>query len=97
MQLGEGEFMITVNSNGTITVLDQNPSSGSTTSATQNQLNADMIDKCGKVDTFIRDKYWYYLRGAQTLYSSQTPTTKRYFCLNIYANIVGTFLFIGNW
>jgi len=37
------------------------------------------------------------LRNANAVHSSHTPTSQRYFCVNVYVNIVGTFLVIGNW
>jgi hypothetical protein len=88
--------LVTISDNGTISVVDSSQSGGSTTSG-QTALESDQIAKCNQVSDWIKNKYWYYLRDAQTIFSSHTPTTKRYFCLNIYANVVGTFLFIGNW
>lgn len=56
-----------------------------------------MNEKCGFVNTFITDKYWYYLRGAKVLHASHTPTSQRYYCVFVYVNIVGTFFVLGNY
>lgn len=56
-----------------------------------------MNEKCGFVNTFVTEKYWYYLRGAKVIHASHTPTSQRYYCVNVYVNIVGTFLVIGNY
>ena len=56
-----------------------------------------MDEKCGFVNTFVTEKYWYYLRGAKVIHASHTPTSQRYYCVNVYVNIVGTFLVIGNY
>lgn len=96
LQLGEGEFIVTINEDGTITVVgdydndEENP-------LPENNLEKDMEEKCGFTNTFITEKYWYYLRGAKVIHASHAPTSQRYYCVFVYVNIVGTFLVIGNY
>lgn len=56
-----------------------------------------MEEKFALVDTYVREKYWYYLKGAQNLHTSHTPTSERYYYISVYVNIVGTFMVIGNY
>ena len=56
-----------------------------------------MKEKCAFVNTFVNEKYWYYLKGAKVLHTSHAATTKNYYCVFAYVNIVGTFLVIGNY
>lgn len=56
-----------------------------------------MKEKCGFVNTFVSEKYWYYLRDAKVIHASHTPTSQRYYCVFAYVNIVGSFLVIGNY
>ena len=98
LQLGEGEFIVTINEDGTITVVgDVNSDENSNATPEKTDIEKDMEQKCGFTNTFITDKYWYYLRGAKVLHASHTPTSQRYYCVFVYVNIVGTFLVIGNY
>jgi hypothetical protein len=55
LQLGEGEFMVTINEDGTITVTGDNASSGEGGEGeAEFDMNADMDEKCGFVDSSIR-------------------------------------------
>ena len=56
---------------------------------------ADMKEKCGMADALNREKYWYYLKDAELLHSNHIPTSKQYYCVFVYVNIVGTFLSIS--
>ena len=95
LQLGEGEFIVTINEDGTITVIGDGSQGNQQPSTTD--IEKDMNEKCGFVNTFVTEKYWYYLRGAKVIHASHTPTSQRYYCVNVYVNIVGTFLVIGNY
>lgn len=98
LQLGEEEFQVTINDDGSISVVGGDSQEGENTNTnTGFDVEKDMNEKCGFVNTFITDKYWYYLRGASVLSASHTPTSQRYYCVFVYVNIVGTFLVIGNY
>jgi hypothetical protein len=92
LQLGEGEFIVTINDDGTISVVGKADSGEANT-----DIEKEMEIKCGFTNTFITEKYWYFLRGAKVLHASHTPTSQRYYCVFVYVNIVGTFLVIGNY
>ena len=49
------------------------------------------------VDKLLKTQYWFYLRGASTIYQANinTPATQLFF--TIYRNLVGTFLVITTW
>jgi hypothetical protein len=94
LQLGEGEYIVTINEDGTITVIGDDSAGNKPTTS---DIEKDMTEKCGFVSTFVTDKYWYYLKGAKIISASHTPTSQRYYCVNVYVNIVGTFLVIGNY
>jgi len=89
LQLGEGEFMVTINSDGTVTVVGEKRS--------KSDIEKDMDEKLGLFNTFVSQKYWYYLNGAKVINASHTLTSQRYYYVNIYINTVGTFLVIGNY
>ena len=59
---------------------------------TQEQLDA----KTAAIDIFVRERYWYYLRGASIVHKESLLTTQRVYSLLTYINIVGTFLVIGS-
>ena len=59
---------------------------------TQEELDA----KTAAIDAYVREKYWYYLRGAQIIHTESILTTQRVYSLITYINIVGTFLVIGS-
>lgn len=95
LQLGEGEFIVTINEDGTITVIGDS-TSGDDEKPTGFDIEKDMNEKCELVNTFNHEKYWYYLKDAKVLHASHTPTSQRYYCVFVYVNIVGTFFVIGN-
>jgi hypothetical protein len=97
LQLGEGEFIVTINEDGTITVIGDANEEETDLVPELTDIEKDMEEKCGFTNTFITDRYWYYLRGAKVLHASHTPTSQRYYCVFVYVNIVGTFLVIGNY
>lgn len=97
LQLGEGEFIVTINEDGTITVVGEAEEHNEENPLPEKNLEKDMEEKCGLTNTFITDKYWYYLRGAKVIHASHAPTSQRYYCVFVYVNIVGTFLVIGNY
>jgi hypothetical protein len=49
------------------------------------------------VDKNIQEKYWYYLNKAVLEHSSHVATSKRYYYVNIYVNLAGTFLVISEY
>ena len=59
---------------------------------TQEELDA----KTAAIDIFVRERYWYYLRGATIVHTETLLTTQRVYSLITYINIVGTFLVIGS-
>lgn len=48
------------------------------------------------IDEYIRENYWYYVRGAKLIHTEAIRTTKRVYAVLTYINIVGTFLVIGS-
>lgn len=46
------------------------------------------------MDQYVRDKYWYYLKGAAIIHKDSLQTTQRVYAVFTYINIVGTFLVI---
>lgn len=49
------------------------------------------------VDKYLRETYWYYLRGADIFYQANVNTKESFLYFIIYRNIVGTFLVITTW
>ena len=80
----DGNFKI----NGNVVNIQENEAK----TFTQEEIDG----KCSEIDTHVREKYWYYLRGAQIIHKESILTTQRVYCLITYINIVGTFLVIGS-
>ena len=57
---------------------------------------AELDAKTAAIDAFVRERYWYYLRGATIVHTETLLTTQRVYSLITYINIVGTFLVIGS-
>lgn len=49
------------------------------------------------VDKLLKNQYWFYLRGASTLYQANINTPSSQIFFTIYRNLVGTFLVITTW
>jgi len=56
-----------------------------------------LFDVWPVVDNLLKTEYWYYLRGANTLYEASVDSPAHYLYFTIYRNIVGTFLVITTW
>jgi hypothetical protein len=50
-----------------------------------------------KIDSLLKEKYWYYLRSASIVYQANINTVSEFMFFTIYRNIVGTFLVIASW
>ena len=95
LRLKHGEYLIEMDEDGNFRINGQlinvqGEEEGQT--FTPEELDA----KCAAIDTHVREKYWYYLRGAQIIHKETILTTQRVYCLLTYINIVGTFLVIGS-
>jgi len=55
-----------------------------------------LVEQCRGFSTVAHEKFWYYLDGAQVVYSSVGRTNERNYCLVTYLNHAGTFLAIGH-
>ena len=56
-----------------------------------------LFDVWPAIDSLLKTQYWYYLRGANTLYEASVDSPNRFLYFTIYRNIVGTFLVITTW
>lgn len=56
-----------------------------------------LFDVWPAVDSLLKTNYWYYLRGANTLYEASVDSPLKFLYFTIYRNIVGTFLVISTW
>ena len=98
--------MVVVNEDGTLTVtgdldlynsLHGNKNGNGENGESTFNITKDMQDKCGKVDAFNRETYWYYLDKAELTSQNHIPTSSQYWCVFVYVNHVGTFLSISHW
>lgn len=53
-------------------------------------------EKTYLIDTFLKKKYWFYLRDAINVHEGSILTSERVYTVFTYVNIVGTFLAIGS-
>ena len=49
------------------------------------------------VDLYLKNQYWYYIRGASTIYDSGIDSAQKYLYFTIYRNIAGTFMATSTW
>lgn len=56
-----------------------------------------LFDVWPSIDNLLKTQYWYYLRGANTLYEASVDSPTKFLYFTIYRNIVGTFLVITTW
>jgi len=56
-----------------------------------------LYDVWPAVESVHKTNYWYYLRGAGTLYEAGIDSPLKFLFFTIYRNIVGTFLVISTW
>lgn len=66
-----------------------------------NELNGDtkdmlLVKECKLFSNTIRNNFWYYISGADVVYSSVAKTTDKNYCMIIYVNLSGTFFVIGD-
>lgn len=94
LRLKHGEYLIEMDEDGNFRINGEliNVDGEGETEMTQEELDA----KTAAIDEYVREKYWYYLRGAQIVHTESILTTQRVYSLITYINIVGTFLVIGS-
>ena len=56
-----------------------------------------LFDVWPAIHSLLKTQYWYYLRGANTLYEASVDSPNKFLYFTIYRNIVGTFLVISTW
>jgi hypothetical protein len=56
-----------------------------------------LYDVWPSIDLLLKNQYWYYLRGANSLYEASVNSPTQFLFFTIYRNIVGTFLVITTW
>ena len=59
---------------------------------TESNVNA----KIACVDSYLKENYWYFLRGAALIFTENITTTKRVYSVLTYINITGTYVVIGS-
>ena len=94
LRLAHGEFLIEMDENGNFKV---NGKVVNTDDDKEDEPKIIDVDaKTKMVDEFVRERYWYYLRGAELIHVESIRTTERIYVVLTYVNIVGTFLVIGS-
>jgi hypothetical protein len=76
--------------------IDQNPLYPTPVTANASHP-VTFTDVWPKIDSLLKEKYWYYLRSASTVYQANVNTANEFLFFTIYRNIVGTFLVITSW
>ena len=94
LRLKQGEFLIEMDEDGNFRINGElvNVDTEEEEPMTQEELDA----KTAAIDIYVRERYWYYLRGAAIVHVESLLTTQRVYSLLTYINIVGTFLVIGS-
>ena len=63
----------------------------------EGKTEVTLFDVWPAVHSLLKTQYWYYLRGADTLYEASVDSPNKFLYFTIYRNIVGTFLVISTW
>lgn len=97
--LGAGEFLIDVSDCGDVKLNGKELSDNLDDNLKKEkhyQSYEELVEKCKEFSEFTEKKFWYYLKGAQVVYSSAGTVNDKNYCLVTYVNNAGTFFVLGN-
>lgn len=97
--LGSGQYLIDVSDCGDVKLNGKELSDNLKDNIKKERHYEDedfLVKKCERFSNYVKEKFWYYLKNANVVYSSVGSANDRNYCLVTYLNIAGTFFVIGS-